>query len=106
MKTIRVELGERSYPIHIGSGARAMLPKCNIAPSDASHLVIIADSRVAELHLEALSQCLPTPPLVLQFDPGEARKSLASAAELYDQLAATRLERSFVITAFCIRVAV
>ncbi|MBK9121053.1 MAG: 3-dehydroquinate synthase [Phycisphaerales bacterium] len=99
MKTVPVNLADRSYPIVIGDHARTKLRECNSVLA-APQLVVIADDRVAKLHLPALVTALPAEPLILTFPAGEASKSLAVAGRLYDQLAEARVERRAVMVAF------
>ncbi|MEW6250756.1 MAG: 3-dehydroquinate synthase [Planctomycetota bacterium] len=93
--TVHVELGPRSYPVVIGSGARTRLRDV------ASHQpAVIADETVAGLHLSALLEDLPHGSLVLTFPAGEASKTLATATRLYEDLARARVERTATIVAF------
>lgn len=98
MRTVRVQLGDRSYPIVIGAGARRALQGCD-AVRTAAQVVAIADRAVADLHLAALCECLPPLAAVLTFPPGEASKSLPEAERLYAGLAAARVERGGLIVA-------
>jgi len=57
MQTLRVALGERSYPVHIGAGliGRADLIVPHLA---RKHLAVVTDSTVAPLYLERFSRPL------------------------------------------------
>jgi 3-dehydroquinate synthase len=100
MRCVNLDLGPRSYPIHVGDGAqRVLVPLLEARPRGA-RLAVIADAHVAELHLDSLLAALGPSPLVLTVPPGEASKSLASAENLYDALAAARIERDDVIVSF------
>ncbi len=100
MRTLEVNLGDRSYPIHIGPESRQMLQKCIASAGGARRCVIIADQQVADLHLNRLRSALTDEPLVLTFAPGEAAKSLANLERLCEQLADGRIERGDIIVAF------
>jgi 3-dehydroquinate synthase len=113
LRTIPVALPGRSYDIVVGQGARdalagllavrrfeaqsAQTPSAAVA---ASGVVIVADERVAEIHLATLLSALPPSPLVLRFPSGEASKSLSTVARLYDELAAARTDRDAVLITF------
>ncbi len=100
MQTVRVELGNRAYSIHIGPGARTVLQKCITSQQSPWHAVVVADQTVADLHLHRLLSCLPPGPVVLTFPTGEVSKSLASIERLCEQLAEARVERQAVVVAF------
>jgi len=100
MRLISVQLGERSYSIHIGRGARQALGEWFAEHAAGCRAVVVADGVVAKLHLQLLSRCLPADPLVVTFPPGEASKSLGTLRTLYHRLARARVERSAVIVAF------
>ncbi|MGD8453735.1 MAG: 3-dehydroquinate synthase [Phycisphaerae bacterium] len=100
MSTISVQLGPRSYVITIGPRARESLPAVLKQCGEPQQVVIIADQRVADLHLDALRAALPVQPIVLMVPPGEATKSLEHLSGLYDALAEAHVERGDVILAF------
>ncbi len=77
-----------------------MLPQSNILLSSGGQIAVIADQTVAHLHSGALAEQLPTNTPILTFPSGEASKSLATAATIFDQLARLRFERGGVIVAF------
>lgn len=98
MQTVRVELGGRSYPIHIGPGARSALGDALRELRTVRRIAIIADQRVADLHLDAMLAALPDhEPKVLTFPPGEDSKSLATFGRLLDGVAEARLERGDLV---------
>ena len=84
MPSLHVDLGPRSYPIHIGSGLLAdpelFLPHCNSGP-----IAILSDDRVAGLHLPALRQTLKEagkPFTEIVVPAGEESKSLHRVEEV------------------------
>ncbi|RMF76007.1 MAG: 3-dehydroquinate synthase, partial [Planctomycetota bacterium] len=99
MATIRVELAERAYDLVIGAGARRTLPQllARLAPNTVA---IVADARVADLHLPALESLIERPCVVLRFPPGEASKSLRVAGELYERLADGGVARDDLVLTF------
>ena len=100
MHQIRVNLGSRSYAVHIGPGARSALGEITAEHVGSQSAVVIADEHVADLHMGRLLDAIDPPPTVVKVPPGEASKSLARAGELYDALAAARMERGGLILTF------
>ncbi|MDW8373088.1 MAG: 3-dehydroquinate synthase [Planctomycetota bacterium] len=97
-----VDLGARSYPIHIASGALAragsLIAPCLAAPQ----ALIIADATVAALHGATLRQSLAAAGIhaeLVAFPPGERSKTLDTAAQLWDACARHRLGRDGAILA-------
>jgi 3-dehydroquinate synthase len=97
-RELRVELGERSYPILIGPGVLG----------DASHyaafrgrpLRIVTDDHVAPLYLDSLLEALgASHGDALILPAGEPSKTWATAQSVIDWLLATRLPRDGVVIA-------
>ena len=97
--TLTVELGARSYPIHIGAGLlddRALFQ----ATAPASQIVILTNQVVAPLYLATVAghftdrQCH-----TLVLADGETHKSLESFAQVIGYLLEHRLERSALLLA-------
>ncbi len=97
MKTIHVELGERTYPIIIGPYARAVIQKCDCFPDAPGQVVVIADENVARLHGERLLEHLPREAVIWTFPAGEGSKSPVVVERFHEQLAAQRIERGGLI---------
>ena len=96
MQTLTVGLGERSYPIHIGSGllGRAELLRPYLPRKRAA---IVTNTTVAPLYLAALQQTLQSidinsVPIILP--DGEEYKNSATLNLIYDALLNNRCERS------------
>ena len=96
MQTLTVGLGERSYPIHIGSGllGRAELLRPYLPRKRAT---IVTNTTVAPLYLAALQQTLQSidinsVPIILP--DGEEYKNSATLNLIYDALLNNRCERS------------
>lgn len=99
MKTLTVELAERSYPIHIGSGilGDAGLLK----PFIRGHQVfIVTNTTVAPLYLDRLKAGLDGFKVAcIELPDGEAYKSLDQVGQIYDALLEYRFERSCTLIA-------
>ncbi len=99
MNTLRVELGERSYPIYVGSGllGRADLAQPH-APGD--QVMVVTNETVAPLYLDiavaAFSE-LQTDSLVLP--DGEEYKSLEVLERIFDALLQRRHSRQTTLVA-------
>ncbi len=101
MKELRVE-AEQPYSVHIGPDAiRLLSSDYRDRLLDADHVVVIADSRVAELHLDRLlGQLAEFTPKVLQVPAGEQAKSSDAFLECHRFLLAENCSRNTVILAF------
>lgn len=97
MRTLNVQLADRAYPIVIGAGTRRQLAELVNELPDVHRVAVIADRRVAKLHLERVTEALPARPAVLLFPPGEASKSLQRVGRLYSELAGARIARHDLI---------
>lgn len=86
MDTITVSLGERSYPIHIGSGLLRAGDPLRHATA-ARQVLIVTNETVAPLYLEPVEQAFAereTRTLILP--DGEEHKDLAGFARIIDEL--------------------
>ena len=101
MQTLTVELGDRSYPIHIGQG---LLGRADLI---ATHLkrkqvAIVTNTTVAPLYLEELAEPLRAQgvsvlPIILP--DGEQYKNSDTLNTIYDALLGNRCERSTTLIA-------
>ncbi len=101
-QTLTVGLGERSYPIHIGSGLIATLGKCLRQRLQASRYAVISDDRVAALYGGQALQALQAAELegeLFTFPAGEASKHLASIGQLASAMARRGFDRADAIIA-------
>lgn len=104
MHTLTVELGERSYPIYIGSG---LLGKPELLAPHIRHkrVLIVSNEVVAPLYLDALKAGLRTKDGVpVEVDTvilpdGEHTKTLETLNRVFDELLARRHERSTTLIA-------
>ena len=99
LKTVHVELGDRSYRIAIGPGARSHLKSENGLTRDSGEIVVVTDQVVARHWLAALQSVLPRAARVIQIPAGEASKALRSVEAIAEQLAQWRVDRNGVIVA-------
>jgi len=99
MRTLRVELGRRSYPVIIGSGALGEVSTVLSDFGGFDRLAIVADRGVEALYAERLEGparvFAKTHRLVIE--PGESSKSWGVAGELLEKLAARGFTRTDVV---------
>lgn len=92
MPSLHVDLGHRSYPIHIGAGL--LSDGCLWQALRGRSLRLITDENVAALHLDAVRSALALDDdAVRVLPPGEAQKSWEVAGTVQDWLLQTRLAR-------------
>jgi 3-dehydroquinate synthase len=95
MRTLRVELGNRGYPIHIGAGIRtetSLIPEKLLRGKAA----VITNQTIAPLYLKGVvaaleergTRCLP-----IVLPDGEAFKSWETLNKIFDELLSHRCER-------------
>jgi len=103
-KTLQVELGERSYPIHIGEGllrqTASFLQQVGITPSRS--LLIVTDDNVAPLLLDPLLHHLKTagyPVCSVVIGAGERSKSLSVYERVMTKAIEAGLDRKSAILA-------
>ena len=101
--SISVELGTRSYDIHIGGGLIAASGTLALPFIANRHLVVITDHCVRSAHGQRLIEALEAPARkidILSVPAGEASKSMAIYGNLLDDILALGVDRSTVIIAF------
>jgi 3-dehydroquinate synthase len=99
MASLTVELGERSYPIHMGSGVLSQ-PELFRPHLRSGRPFIVTNTTVAPLYLEALRRALGGHDVgALTLPDGEAHKTLETAGRVYDALLAGRHGRDSVLVA-------
>jgi 3-dehydroquinate synthase len=101
MKTIEVKLGDRSYPIHIGTGllGRMELFLAHFAQRKAA---IVTNSTIAPLYLASLSEALRdagVEVLPIVIPDGEDYKNWVTLNSIFDALLSHRFERRATIIA-------
>jgi 3-dehydroquinate synthase len=101
MQTLQVQLGERSYPIHIGTGllARAEL----FAPHVRGRLApIVTNTTVGPLYADALERVLlqaGARTLRIELPDGEAHKDWQTLDRIFARLLEARADRKTVLVA-------
>jgi 3-dehydroquinate synthase len=99
MQTLKVDLGERSYPIYIGEG---LLDQAQLlAPHIAGRKVaIISNATVAPLYLDRLMNTLGAYSVVPVVLPdGEAFKNWETLQTIFDAMLTARLDRRVTVVA-------
>ena len=98
MDTLTVNLGTRSYPIHIGSDIlRALGQLLKQHSFSAGRIGLVTDSHVGKLYRDPVTSALTAvgfEPVVIEIPAGEEHKNLAWLTFLYDKLVEGRLERN------------
>ena len=101
MQTLRVELGERAYPIHIGerllTAANLLLPYL-----DLPRVAIVTNTTVAPLYLAQLSAALRAQgveTISIVLEDGERYKNWATLNRIYDALLEQRCDRKTTLIA-------
>ena len=101
MQTLRVELGERAYPIHIGE--RLLSDAGLVTPHlDLPKVAIVTNTTVAPLYLRQLSEALRAPGvevISIVLEDGERYKDWATLNRIYDALLEHRCERKTTLIA-------
>ena len=101
MQTLKVDLADRSYPIHIGSKLLSNIDL--IMPHlKRKNVAIVTNTTVAPLYLEKLQSSLQAAgvkviPIILP--DGEAYKNTETLNQIYDALLQNRCERSTTLIA-------
>jgi 3-dehydroquinate synthase len=102
MRSVRVDLGERSYPIRIGSGTLASAGSAIARSSAARHAVIVTVPGVGRRYGPTLRQSLADAGMRVSritVPDGDATKNLDQLKRLYDELLRCRADRHSVLVA-------
>jgi len=101
MRTLTVGLGERAYPIHIGSGLGRRAGDL-LQLHEGSRAVIVTNAIVAAHHLAPLKESLRVRGVhvdVVLLPDGEAHKNWSTLCDLVTRLLELRVERSTLVVA-------
>ncbi|KAA0971606.1 3-dehydroquinate synthase [Aureimonas fodinaquatilis] len=101
-KTVRVELGARSYDILIGPGILARAGEEIARRAPGIRAAIVTDETVAPLYLARMQDVLRQAGIAssaIVMPAGEATKSLSCLGEVVDSVLADRLERGDTVIA-------
>lgn len=100
--TVRVPLGERTYPIYIGTGLLRSAGELFAKHGVTKTIVILTDTKVSRLYLSALRKSLTAfgfKVCEIIIPQGEQQKSLLRAEKIFTQLLHWKIERSSTIVA-------
>jgi len=101
VKTVRVELAERSYDIVIAAGSRARVGELCRGLGLGSRCLVVTDETVGPLYGRPVVEGLREPGFAVEsvaIEPGEQVKALATVERLYDDMLRCGLDRkSFVV---------
>ncbi|HKQ29992.1 MAG TPA: 3-dehydroquinate synthase [Burkholderiales bacterium] len=98
MKTLQLDLGERAYPIYIGSGliSRELIGR----HAEGRPMAIVTNETVAALYLPALRAALaPSRAVEILLPDGEANKNLEVLNRIFSALLEARCDRRTTVIA-------
>ncbi|TDJ37999.1 MAG: 3-dehydroquinate synthase [Gammaproteobacteria bacterium] len=95
--TLKVDLGERSYPIVIGSGLLGNFDLCDYF--NGPDCLVVTNETVGPLYLPALQKKLPPDSVVIALPDGEQHKTLKNAERVLDELVASHANRDATVVA-------
>lgn len=95
MQRVEVQLGERSYPIHIAGEFSPILP----ALASRKQVVIISNPTVATLYLDQVKTLFAGPVHTFLLPDGEAYKTLSSFEQVLSFLLENKLSRQVLLVA-------
>jgi len=99
MRTLSVELGERSYPIHIGSGLLSQ-PQLLLSAIRGRQVCIVTNTTVAPLYLASLHASLSGCQIVdVVLPDGEQYKTLEQLNGIFDKLLQAKHNRTTTLIA-------
>jgi 3-dehydroquinate synthase len=101
MQTLRVALGDRSYPIHIGSGLLAN-ERLYVPFVAGKQVAVVSNPVVAPLYLGTVQQALARAgahPVSVLIDDGEQAKTWQTLDRVIDALLAAQLGRDSLLVA-------
>ena len=102
MRTVIVDLGDRSYPIQIGHGILETLGEAYAERGLGKTAAIVTNPTVADLYLEPVRESLTRAGVsvcVVTMPDGEAHKTLETASSLYGDLIRSGLDRGSCVVA-------
>jgi 3-dehydroquinate synthase len=102
MQTLTVNLGERSYPIHVGANILDRVGASLQQVGLRGKVAVVSNPTVAQLYLDSIHDALSASGFeveVILLPDGEEHKNLKSLVMIYDGLVKARLERKSCILA-------
>jgi 3-dehydroquinate synthase len=102
MQTLTVNLGERSYPVHVGAGLLEQAGELLQQAGVRGKVAVVTNPTVAQLYLDPIHEALTNAefevtPILLP--DGEEHKNLKSLVSIYDRLIDERFERKSCVLA-------
>lgn len=102
MQTLTVNLGDRSYPIHVGENILGRAGEFLQQVGIRGKIAVVSNPTVASLYLTTIEETLgasgyAVAPIIVP--DGEAHKTLESLAGIYDGLVKQRIERKSCVLA-------
>ncbi|HEY3297695.1 MAG TPA: 3-dehydroquinate synthase family protein, partial [Armatimonadota bacterium] len=100
MSRIRIELGERSYDIHIGEGVIDNAGELIAAACKGRSAAVITNRKIGDLYAERLTGSLKKAGIsseVIVVPAGEKYKTLSTVGRIYEKLLDQRLDRSGIL---------
>jgi len=99
MNTLRVELGDRSYPIYIGAGLLNQ-PELLKPAIHGSRVAVVTNTTVAPLYLERVNRLLESwRPVSVVLPDGEQYKTIEVVDQIYTALLRERCDRKTTLIA-------
>ena len=99
MKTLLVELGDRSYPIYIGSNVLSQA-ELYIQHIKAKQVLVVTNETIAPLYLDTvLNNLTPFDVETVILPDGEQFKTLETVTHIFDKLLASRFSRNATLIA-------
>jgi len=101
-KTLKVELGERSYDIHIGSTLLGRAGELIKPVIRSDRVIIVTDENVAPLYLAPVEKSLAAAGIKSEsiiLPAGEQTKSISHFEDLVDQILAKKIDRKVALIA-------
>jgi 3-dehydroquinate synthase len=102
MQTLKVNLGDRSYPIYVGSAILARAGEFLAQAGLRGKVAVVTNPTVAQLYLDPVHKALANSgfdAIPILVPDGEEHKSVASLQMIYDRLIAERFERKSCVLA-------
>lgn len=103
MTTVQVDLGDRSYPIHIDRGAISQLPAVLKDLDATGSVAVCTDTNVGNLYGDLIVSAVRkagVQPVMCMTPAGEQSKRLANVESFIGRFLAAGLDRSSVVVAF------
>src|SRR5688572_7906714 len=99
MAQIAVDLGERSYPVHVARGALGSALPSVLASCAAARVVVVSSPRVFRHHGARLEAALGAGFARVLVADGEARKTPRTVERIHDALVGAGLGRDGIVLA-------